>query len=125
MANRPKETEDKLNEVIKAWFELRKEKSFGKMTLEEFKAKVKDSFDRRDDIKKLDIAMATAINRRNDADEISLGLVQLVVNGVKGDADEGEDGDLIEAMGYVRKSERASGLNRSKQPPTPAPETPK
>ena len=121
MTNRPKEVEAKLNEVSQAWFELRKDKTFGKMTLEQFTTAVKPSFEARDKIKELDIAMATAINRRNDADEASLGLVQLVVNGVRGDAEEGEDGDLFEAMGYVRKSERSSGLSRPKPtPPIPA-----
>ena len=38
--------------------------------------------------------------------------VQLVVNAVKGDPTAGEDSDLYEQMGYVRKSERASGLRR-------------
>jgi len=118
MANRPKEVEDKLNEVTKAWFELRKDKSFAKMTLDEFKAKVKASFDARDNIKKLDIAMTAAINDRNDADDASMEQVQFVVNAVKGDPDEGENGDLFEAMGYVRKSERASGLSRPKPTPT-------
>ncbi len=37
-----------------------------------------------------------------------------VVNGVKGDPAFGEDCDLYEAMGYVRKSERKSGLSRKK-----------
>ena len=35
-----------------------------------------------------------------------------VVNAVKGDLAEGENGELCEAMGYVRKSERKFGLHR-------------
>lgn len=38
--------------------------------------------------------------------------VQLVVNAVRGDPDEGEDGEFYDALGYVRKSERKSGLRR-------------
>jgi hypothetical protein len=38
--------------------------------------------------------------------------VQLVVNGVVGDPTFGPDSALYEAMGYVRKSERKSGLTR-------------
>ena len=35
-----------------------------------------------------------------------------VVNAVKSDPEEGKDSDLYEAMGYVRKSNRSSGLTR-------------
>lgn len=41
----------------------------------------------------------------------------LVVNGVKGDPTFGDDSGLYEAMGYVRKSERKSGLTRKKKTP--------
>ena len=44
-----------------------------------------------------------------------------MVNAVKGDPDEGEDGELYEAMGYVRKSERRSGLSRGKKTLVPTP----
>src|SRR5437763_995146 len=87
--NRPEDTEDKLKIVINAWFNLRKDKSFGKMTLDEFKAKLQPSFDARNKITELDNEMTAAINRRNDADDASIGLLQLVVNSVKGDPDEG------------------------------------
>ena len=41
--------------------------------------------------------------------------MQLVVNGVVGDPTEGPDGDLYEAMGYVRASQRHTGLTRKKK----------
>jgi hypothetical protein len=34
------------------------------------------------------------------------------VNAVKSDQDEGEDSELLEALGYVIKSKRKSGLHR-------------
>ena len=43
-----------------------------------------------------------------------------MVNAVKGDPEEGDNGELYEAMGYVRRSERSSGLHRGKQA-SPAP----
>lgn len=43
--------------------------------------------------------------------------LQLVVNGVRGDKDFGEDSALYGTMGYVRKSERASGLTRKTKTP--------
>ncbi len=39
--------------------------------------------------------------------------------GVAGDAAYGNDSPLYGAMGFVRKSERASGLTRKKKDPTP------
>ena len=48
------------------------------------------------------IKLGNAIKRRDKHDEKSnLKLLQ-VVNSVKGDPDEGEDGDLYATMGYVR-----------------------
>jgi hypothetical protein len=40
--------------------------------------------------------------------------VQLVVNGVVGDPEEGPDSDLYAAFGYTRTSERKTGLTRKK-----------
>ncbi|MEN9575804.1 MAG: hypothetical protein RL514_3659, partial [Verrucomicrobiota bacterium] len=82
---------------------------------------VKPSADARTEIERLDKLMSAAINRRDDADKVSHEANQKVVNGVKGDPNFGDDCDLYEAMGYVRKSERKSGLSRGKK----AAETPK
>jgi hypothetical protein len=47
--------------------------------------------------------------------------LQFVVNSVKGDPEEGSNSELYEAMGYVRKSERSSGLHRNKPAAKAAP----
>ena len=49
--------------------------------------------------------------------------VQLVVAGVIADPTEGANSALYEAMGYVRKSERKSGLTRKKITPEELPKT--
>ena len=108
----PKETADKLTHIIDAWATLAEDKSFGGMTLTEFKAVVKASFDARDVIADLDNQLTAALNIRDKHDGTSLTKAQLVVNGVVGDPSFGPDSDLYEAMGYVRKSERKSGLTR-------------
>jgi len=61
--------------------------------------------------------MTLLIDQRDIADVETNRLIQLVVKGVVGDPTFGEDSALYEAMGYVRKSERKSGLKRGKQPP--------
>ena len=115
-----KEKGAKLAAVLQAWKNLRPNKTFAGMTLEQFTAKIKPSLDARDDIDTLNNQMIAAVDRRDDADVASMAQVALVVNAVKGDVTEGEDGELYEAMGYVRKSARKTGkTNKTKKtPPT-------
>lgn len=115
MAGNPKENGAKIAAVLKAWEDLRPTKSFAGMTLEQFTAKVQPSLDARAEIDTLDNKLIAAADQRDDADKESMKQVTLVVNAVKGDVTEGEDGELYEAMGYIRKSERASGkTNKAK-----------
>jgi hypothetical protein len=117
MPSNPNKTKAKLDEVLKAWGELAADKTFGGMTLAQFKAKVQPSLDARAELDKLAAQMTQWQNRRDDADGVSNAAVQMVVNGVKGDPAFGEDCDLYEAMGYVRRSERKSGLTKKKSAP--------
>ena len=55
-------------------------------------------------------------NKDSVTDAATMETVLGVVNSVKGDPEEGEDSALYEALGYVRKSERKSGLKRSRKP---------
>ena len=57
------------------------------------------------------------IDRRGNADDVSMDAVQLVMNAVAGDPTEGPDSPLIERMGRTRKSERKTGLTRKKKTP--------
>lgn len=80
------------------------------------------SFDRRDELDVIEAQRTGKMDERDDADKDSNAALLQLVNGVKGDPDEGEDGELYEAMGYVRKSERQSGLTHKPKPgPTPPP----
>jgi len=112
MPSNPNAAKQKLDQVVNGWETLRPDKSFGGMTLKQFKAAIQPSYDAREEIVTLDNKRLAAANQRDDADVKSLELLQLVINSVKGDPAEGEDGELYEAMGYVRKSERHSGLHR-------------
>ncbi|HEV7473819.1 MAG TPA: hypothetical protein VGN90_07210 [Pyrinomonadaceae bacterium] len=110
----PKQIEEKIRQVLNAWRDLASTKSFAGMALDQAEAKFQPSFDRRQQITQLENQIAQAINQRDDADEVSLDTVQLLVNAVMGDPTEGRDSPLIEAMGYTRKSERKTGLTRKK-----------
>jgi hypothetical protein len=117
----PKKTEDKIKQTADVWEQLASAKSFGGMTLPQFKAAVAPSLDARALIDQLQNQLTQAINQREDADNLSLAKMQLVVNGVLADPAEGPDGSLYEAMGYTRKSERKSGLTTKKKVKPPKP----
>ena len=120
MATRVKETGEKIAAAIKAWDDLRKNKSFAGKTLAEFKAAIKPSLDARAAILTLKNQLIAAVHQRKSADAASLKELRFLVNAVKGDPAEGEDGELYEAMGYVRLSERKSGKTNTPKKAAPA-----
>jgi len=113
MSKSPKDNLDRIKNTIAAWEALRANKAFADLTLDQFREKTAPSLTTRATIARLENELVAAQNQRDDADAVSLEAVQLVVNAIKGDPAEGEDGELYEAMGYVRKSERKSGLHRA------------
>jgi len=125
MPNGPKVTAKKLKALIDGWETGAPNDSFAGMTLDQFKTKVKPSADTRALIASLEAQMIVALDRRDDADKETRRLMQLVVNGIKGDINHGDDSPLYETVGYVRKSERKTGkTNKTKKPATAAPPVP-
>jgi hypothetical protein len=120
MANHAKDIGEKIASVLEAWADLRPAKTFAGMTLAQFTAKIQPSLDARAAIDKLNDQMTAALVVRDTADVESNKQLLLLVNAVKGDPAEGEDGELYAAMGYVRKSERASGLTKKTKAAAPA-----
>ena len=118
MPTGPKGIEKRLTKIIKAWEELCPAKSFAGLTLDQFKAKVKPSFDARERVREVRLDMTNALNARNDADKVSRKVALKVVQSVVGDVEEGDDSSLYETMGFVRKSERRTGLHRKLKPKT-------
>jgi hypothetical protein len=115
MPNPPKEAVTKINVITQAWSNLRPTKSFGGLTLEQCNEEVKPSLDVRAEIAEAEGKLQSATARRVAADEASMAIVRRVVSGVKADPEEGEDGELYAAMGFVRKSHRSSGLTRRRK----------
>jgi hypothetical protein len=117
----PKMTADKLGKLVQAWQDLAPDKSFGRMSLAEFRTKVQPSLDARTAVNAAEVQLVDALARRQTSDEQSQRLMLLVVNSIKGDPELGDDSALYEAAGYVRRSERKSGLSRGSkrtaQPP--------
>ncbi|MGI9087264.1 MAG: hypothetical protein ACR2HH_05920 [Chthoniobacterales bacterium] len=108
----PKLTLEKLGKVLSAWKTLTPTKSFGGMTLDQFETKVQPSLDAREAVTTAKTQRVDAQTKRTGSDAENLKNLQLVVHAIKGDPTEGEDSALYEACGYVRKSERKSGLSR-------------
>lgn len=111
----PEAFKKKLDAVVKAWTEEASEASFASMTLARFKEAVQQSYDARAKVDRGERMAEEGANERADADVVSNDKLLLVVNAVKGDPNFGENSDLYEAMGYVRKTERRSGLTRKKK----------
>ena len=117
MPESPGEFGDSLNKALDAWRRLRPTKKFANLTLDEFRIKVKASLDTRAHIKTLQDQLDAEQTRRATADVETGKWLEFVVNSVKGDPEEGEDGELYEGFGYIRKSNRKTGLTRKKKPP--------
>jgi hypothetical protein len=96
--------------VLDAWERLAPAKSFGGMTLAEFKTATAPSLTIRQEIEETDAHLKSLHTERDHADDVTNAKVQLVVNGVLADPEEGADSALYEAFGYIRASDRQSGL---------------
>ena len=119
MVPNPLGNQIKINAVIDGWEENAPGATLSGMTLAQFKARVKPSLDVRDSIQLLEAQLAAARVARDNADVTSLETVLNIVNSVRGDAEYGEDSALYASFGYVRKSQRKSGLTRATQAPAP------
>jgi hypothetical protein len=108
--------------MTQAWASQCPETSFSGVTLTEFTAGCKPSADARAELADLVSRTVSTKAKITVCDAASLALIKRIVHGVKGDPNHGEDGPLYAAMGFVRASERSSGLTRKRANGTqPAP----
>lgn len=105
----------KLEETESAWETHAPNDKFYDTTLAQFKAKVQLSRDADALIASLQQQLAAAKNRKKALLKENLALEINIANGIGGDARYGEDSDLWEGTGRVRKSERKTGLTRKKK----------
>ena len=112
MPNNPSTCEKCFEDAIKSWRSLRPTKKFLGQTVDEFEAKYKDCFEIRDEINGLEKKLSGARVSRNKLDGEGEDLLGRFVNAIKADENEGEDSELLEAMGYIIKRKRKSGLHR-------------
>jgi hypothetical protein len=108
MATNTRQLIDRIETIIRAWTNLRPDKSFSGMTLEQFKEAVKPSLDSRNRLIDLDGQTRAELANRTVVDAASGAIVTRMVRGVQADVEEGE-GKLYAAMGFVPKSQRSVG----------------
>jgi hypothetical protein len=111
-------------DLAQKWDASCPKQSFFGLTLEQFKAGVQPSLDARAALEALDRQRKIELERRRTADQSSLYLVKGVINAIKGDPTQGEDGELYGALGYVRSSMRVNGRSHARamgRTPPPAP----
>ena len=117
MAGSPKDIEEKFMTVLQAWKTLAPTKTFGGKTLAEFEAQVSKSLAPRTRLNEIEDEKKEQIALRDDEDGTTMKIIQFIVNGVLADPEYGDNSALYEAMGYVRKADRKSGLTRRKTDP--------
>lgn len=105
----------RFTEVSEAWLKMRPNKAFFGLGHDGFLAAAKPFVDARAEIETLEKQLAHAVSKRDAAALPFLDILQGVVNAVKGDPAEGQNGELYGAMGYVPKSQRATGLVRPRK----------
>jgi len=115
MARTPKENQKKYKAFLQALRTLAPDKAFGRITLAEFEAQVAKSEAPRDNIERLDDEKKQSEALMGTEDKITMKMCEKIKNGVIDDEDFGDDSALYEALGYIRKSERKSGLTRGKK----------
>jgi hypothetical protein len=86
---------------MKVWRSKRPDKTFFRMSVEDFGKIIGPSGEAREALATLCASTQQALARRNEADSVTRRAVLRVVNAIKGDADEGEDSDLLAEMGYL------------------------
>ncbi|HRH41064.1 MAG TPA: hypothetical protein PKY82_05420 [Pyrinomonadaceae bacterium] len=108
----PKQNMIDLSTVLEAVRELAPEKVFGGIPLADYDSIVQEAVDVRTEHVNAEINVSNLANKRDNIDERALKMRELIVNGIIGDPEFGPDSTLYERCGYIRKSNRKSGLTR-------------
>jgi len=106
---------EKAMQMIGAWNGRCPDKPFFRMSLADFRVIVAPSGAARERIASLKAQLREAVKECEAADRVTRRAIVQVVNGVKGDPDEGEDGDLLSAMGYMKHTVRAEILSEARR----------
>ncbi len=117
MADTPKENEIKYNRFLSAIKTLAPTKTFGGVTLAAFETQIETSNAPRENLERINDEKTQEETVRDSADVGTMKICEMIKNGVVADPEFGDDSALYEALGFVRKSNRKSGLTRKKVEP--------
>lgn len=117
MSNSPKENVEKMLRILTAWKTMAAAKKFANTTVEEFEILVNKSLAPRRRLEEIENEVTQLIAMRDAQDLAGLSKIEKIVSGVVSDDEFGSDSALYEAFGYIRKSDRKSGLTRKKKEP--------
>ena len=114
MPDSPKENEEKMLKVLNAWKTLAPAKSFAGISLEDFESQINKSLAPRRRLNTLEGEKMQQMTMRESEDSTKMNNILSIVGGVITDPTEGLNSARYEAMGYIRKDARKSGLTRKK-----------
>lgn len=114
MPKSPGNNEEKMLKVLNALKTLAPDKKFGNKGVAELEAQVEKSLAPRRRIDELDDERTEQVALREAEDEKTLKMIDQIVAGIIADDEYGDDSALYEAAGYIRRSQRKSGLTRKK-----------
>ena len=112
MSDTPKENEIKYTRFLNSIKTLAPDKTFGGVTFPQLEAQVGKSIAPRANIQRLEDEKKHLEATRDAEDIITMQYCEMIKKGVIADPDFGDDSALYEALGFVRKSNRRSGLTR-------------
>jgi hypothetical protein len=115
MTRLAKDAATRVTEVAGGWLKIRPKKKLYGMTLEEYRQVVKPYTEALAEVAAMEDGLVHAKAKRDLAAGPAMKITKCIVNAVKGDPEEGEDGALYAAMGYVPSSQRSTGLTRRKK----------
>lgn len=101
-----------LEKAAAAWKDFAPTETFAGKTLAEFEAAIGLSKSVRTKITNIENELKALLITRMDADIAALIIRTLLVNAVVGDPNFGPNSAFYEALGYIRKDARRSGLTR-------------
>lgn len=110
MAKFSRKTAERIDKVADAWAKMRPDKRFFGMSLAEFQKILEPFANACAELADLQVQVQHALCKREVAMTAAIEAVGNVVAGVKGDINEGSNGELYAAMGYVTDDRRRTGL---------------
>ena len=120
MPTQTKRIRKRVTQMNDAWSQGAPTAVFGGITQPQFDTKIKAAATVDQEIDDMEAALVLKKQFRDGLyDELNDDSVKILA-GLKGDPGFGDDHPLLEAMGFVRDSQKKSGLTRKKQakPPT-------